>query len=183
MLVEVVRSLSISDFLGQVLEVVRRSRNSAGDVQQSPNLRRDFGIDVLSIGASQIVLFGLFAMIDWRLYFLLWAVPIMTTMVLIGKLRSAVEHAPLERDRGAVEGSPYFGSTRGPVLRSVDARAWERLFLSKINGHYHAEHHLWPHLSYQKLPRVARLVVNSGVSGIVHDRSYMAVLYKLAIGR
>jgi len=49
----------------------------------------------------------------------------------------------------------------GPMLRPVHASWFERLFLSKINFHYHAEHHLWPWISYQHLPEMnARLWQN-----------------------
>ena len=74
------------------------------------------------------------------------------------------------------------------MLRSVRATWLERLFLSKINFHFHGEHHLWPWISYQHLPAVnAKLwegrelgelrEINGNV--VMCDKSYGAAIRRL----
>jgi fatty acid desaturase len=86
------------------------------------------------------------------LYPLLWLVPLVTLSQLLQTLRAIIEHRPIEERMGAHPDSGYYGGTAGPFVRSVRASWWERLLVCKLNFGFHAEHHLWPQVSYQYLP-------------------------------
>lgn len=179
MWIEVVRSLSGFDYVQQVCNVL----SSTTDKKQIPGMGsvavfKDFS----SILIANLGLFALFAAIDWRLYFLLWILPLVTTSVLWSKFRSVVEHYPIFAENFTCDGAKYFHGTRVPVLRSVGASSIEKLFFSKLNFHFHAEHHLWPNISYQYLPKVnKRLTDNLGwkVEGLNQGSGYLHTLHKI----
>lgn len=138
--------------------------------KKSADPKKDF-LSLLIVQVSIIVLLGG----PWN-YILLWVVPLVTFAQWFAKLRSLVEHRPLRSERG--EG-PYYLGTETPHLRSVMATPWERLFLSRLNFHYHAEHHLLPQVSYQYLPTINRRLRERDDHHIVFDDSYSAVIMKL----
>ena len=83
---------------------------------------------------------------------------------------------------GADPASGYFGGTAGSFVRSVRASWWERLLVCKINFGFHAEHHLWPQVSYQYLPVLRQRLEQAGVFGDVRfdrEETYGSTLYKL----
>jgi fatty acid desaturase len=162
---EALRSLSGRDYIVQVLDVLRRGREDAGR-NSSADFENAFPRDALRIGIVQAALFMAFLPFDPRwhgiptYYLLLWLAPIMTTLFWFSKLRSCVEHRPLRSEAGTHEA--FFMGTSAPMLRSVRATWFERLFFSKINFHYHGEHHLWPWISYQHLPEASTRLRASG---------------------
>jgi len=180
---EVARSLTGLDFLSQVLLTLRdRSRKSAKKTAgKGPGMIGD----LLAIGLAQLALMALFSIWDWRLYFLLWVVPLLTFLQLYSKIRSAAEHQPFEHDlpQEPEPDSPYFKGTTTPWLRSIQATPIERLLLTRINFHYHAEHHLWPQVCYQYLPILSRrLKEQRDFQGVVFEGSYLSVITKMARG-
>lgn len=158
-LLEAARSLSARDFVHQSIEAVRRGRQRGPGTDPAAFAARLRG-DLRRIVVVQGLLFAaLSATVRWRGlpvgYLLLWALPLMTMSFWFSKLRSIVEHQPLAADARPDAASPYFKGTPTPTLRSVRPVLPERLVLSKINFHFHAEHHLWPWVSYQHLPAVS----------------------------
>jgi fatty acid desaturase len=187
---EVLRSLCGIDYILQAAEALRHGKEG-GSEQFQLDLRRD----QRSIVVAQTVLFLIFLLFDplyhWvpTYYFILWLAPLLTLSFLFGKLRSVVEHQPPNFGTVAAQDRPYFLGSNGPLLRSVHATWFERFFLSKINFHYHAEHHLWPWISYQYLPEVNSRVWH-GVSGpqsikgnhVILEESYASALGRIIRG-
>lgn len=116
------------------------------------------------------------------LYVTLWLLPLVTLSQLLQTLRAIVEHRPLEERMGSDPSSGYYGGTAGPFVRSVRASWWERLLVCKINFGFHAEHHLWPQVSYQYLPVLRERLEQAGAFGDVRfdrEETYGSTLYKL----
>ena len=120
------------------------------------HLRRD-QMGIIGVNVLIFLVITLFDPMHYGIptyYFVLWLWPMFTLTFLFAKIRALVEHQPARNGMSEAEETPYFLNTPGPMLRSVKASWIERLFLSKINFHYHAEHHLWPWISYQYLPEI-----------------------------
>ena len=116
------------------------------------------------------------------LYLTLWLLPLVTLAQLLHTIRAIIEHRPLEERMGVAPGSRYYGGTPGPFVRSMRASWWERLLLCKLNFGYHAEHHLWPQVSYQYLPLLRERLEQADAFGDARfDRedSYSSALRKL----
>ncbi|WP_159930985.1 fatty acid desaturase [Oceanicoccus sp. KOV_DT_Chl] len=160
-LIEILRSLSGLDYILQAVEAMRHGKQE-GNGEKSKQFKANLRHDQRAIIAVHGIIFLVFLTVDPlhagipTYYFILWLWPLLTLSFLLGKLRSLAEHQPPRADNtsAANTATPYFLNTPGPMLRSVHATWLERLFLSKINFHYHAEHHLWPWISYQYLPEV-----------------------------
>lgn len=159
-----------------------RARKKEVTVEKPSRRTGSFSGDLVLLAVSQIVLLALFSLVDWRLYVALWLVPLTTFSQLFSKLRSAAEHHPLDSEV-PVEHGPYFKGTSTPYLRSLEATPIECLFLSRLNFHYHAEHHLWPQICYQYLPTIShRLRQREDFHGVVYEGSYMNVIWKFVKG-
>jgi fatty acid desaturase len=172
---EVLLSLSCFDYLWQVVKVLSR-KPDAGEKRADEG--KSFAADVAPVMLVQTVIAAVF-IAAWGVlpYLALWVWPLMAA-TLFGKLRSAVEHSPLRKDWGREGSSPFFRNTAVPVVRSVVATPFERLFLTKVNFNYHREHHLWPGISYQYLPAAydrLRRHLNEPV-----ERGYIRKLAELA---
>jgi fatty acid desaturase len=184
---ELLCSLSGADYVRQVIAVLRRNRRDRGAAPAARSGLPEWMVkDLIAIAVVQLVMLGVLSAIDLWLYPLMWVVPNVTFMVLLSKIRSMVEHKPLAATHGAKPGSGFFMETATPCLRSVEAPWLERVFVSKINFHFHAEHHFWPFVSYQYLPTVHGRLVGSPQAkecGFVVERSYIAALKNFWAGR
>ena len=152
---EVVKSLSGVEYLVKVKDALKTGK---GDEYEKfdAHLRRD-QMGIIGVNAIIFVVITLFDPMHYGIptyYFILWLWPMFTLTFLFAKIRALIEHQPSRNGMSEAEETPYFLNTPGPLLRSVKASWIERLFLSKINFHYHAEHHLWPWISYQYLPEI-----------------------------
>lgn len=190
---EAFRSLLGLDYLLKVRDVLRSGKGE--EYQQfDSNLRRD-QISVLVVQAILFLILTFFDPLHYGIptyYFILWLWPMLTVSFLFAKIRALVEHQPPRTGRSDTQETPYFMHTPGPMLRSVNATWFERLFLTKINFHYHAEHHLWPWISYQHLPDInsriwqghkkeSSLRVNGNL--VILDDSYASVVNKVIRGQ
>ena len=120
--------------------------------------------------------------VDAGYYAGLWLLPLVTLTDLLQKFRATMEHRPLHEDQGVAPESGYYGSTPGQLVRSVRASLWERLFLCKLNFGFHAEHHLWPQVSYQYLPALRARLESAGAFSdprYGREETYFAALYRL----
>ncbi|MCB1688318.1 MAG: fatty acid desaturase [Halioglobus sp.] len=154
-LAEVFRSLSGLEYLVKVRDAFRSGKS--GEIEKfESNLRSD-QIKILWVHAFIFLVFTLFDPLYYGVptyYFILWLWPMLTVTFLFAKVRALIEHQPARSGMSEPVETPYFMNTPGPMLRSVKATWFERLYLSKVNFHYHAEHHLWPWISYQHLPEI-----------------------------
>lgn len=175
---EMVKSLTAYDYLRHGFRVLEHSRQ--------PSNRRQGVLprgSLLPLVVAQLVLLGAFWTINPWLYLGLWILPLVTLTEMFGKIRALMEHQPRDCQSGAAPGSGYFRDTPGPFVRSVKANWFERLFLSKINFGYHAEHHLWPQLSYQYLPRVHRRLLERGAFDdprLGNEKTYLSTIRHLS---
>ncbi len=183
--VECLRSLCGLDYLQQVVNVMRRARSD----------KHDHGVRAVSLPramvpliGSQLVIAAVLCAIDPVVYVTMWAVPLLTLTQLFSKLRSSVEHLPLNSESGEDPDGEYYKGTSGPFARSVRASLVERLFLSKVNFCYHNEHHLWPQVSYQYLPKLRRRPVehereNADRKALAREATYLSTLRKFWAGK
>ena len=186
---EIARSLSGLDYIVQVVSTLRRARTdraapvtAATATESSNHLRRD----ILAIGAVQLIFLACLGSIDILLYPLMWLLPNITVAVLCAKIRSEVEHHPAWHECSTGNASPYFKGTVNPFIRSVRASWIERIFISKINFHFHGEHHRWPSVSYQYLPEIHTRLKQQNLfasAGIIAEPNYMTVLNNLWSGK
>jgi fatty acid desaturase len=190
---EILRSVSGIDYFLQAFSAL-----DAGKGEEYEDFEENLSRDKRSLVIVHLVLFGVFTAFDPLYYYiptyyvLLWLGPMLTVSLLFGKLRSIVEHQPPRSGYDSSSETEYFKNTPGPMLRSVRATWLERLFLSKINFHFHGEHHLWPWISYQHLPTVNAKLWQGRELGelreingyvVVCDKSYGAVICRLMLGR
>jgi fatty acid desaturase len=155
----------------------RHARTAAGS--PPPSLAGE--VPPLLVAQAVVALAFTLVATPW-LYLTLWLLPLVTLSQLLQTLRAIVEHRPLEERMGGHPGSGYYGGTAGPFVRSVKASWWERLLVCKLNFGYHAEHHLWPQVSYQHLPVLReRLEGAGGFADARFDRedTYGSALHKL----
>ncbi len=196
--IELIRSISGLDYILQVKSALYRDKGDKLEIQDELTTKpqqipsRFFQVDwvrkdLLPILIMQLGLIMAFSEFDIRFYILLWLVPNITVSMLVSKARSIVEHYPLTTQAFSAPGSIYFRETATPCLRSVEACFLERLLFSKINFHFHAEHHAWPYLSYQMLPKVHALLVETQktrkFSAFQFGEGYLIILGKLVAGR
>lgn len=124
------------------------------------------------LGRGQLVGFGAFAAASalaltltgaWKLYLLLWALPAMTVLNLVFRLRGVAEHVACE-STDELNGS-----------RTVLAPLPERWLLAPCNINYHLEHHLFPGVPHFNLRRLyRRLAVDDEYRGrATTSRSYV----------
>lgn len=193
LITEILRSLTGVDYILQAREALRAGKQG----EEYDDFAENFSNDKRSLVIVHGVLFLTFLAVDPfyygipTYYVLLWLGPMVTLSLLFGKLRSIVEHQPPPEFDHAADETEYFKNTHGPMLRSVRANWLERLVLSKINFHFHGEHHLWPWISYQYLPQVNKKLwqdyelgtcraINGNI--VVCDKSYTSVLRTLMRG-
>ena len=182
---ECLRSLSGLDYIQQVVNVVRRHGRDKRDTGVRPvALPRA----LVPLVGSQFVIAVVLCLIDPVVYVTLWAVPLLTLTQLFSKLRSSVEHLPLNCESGEDPNGKYYKGTSGPFARSVRASLPERLFLSKVNFCYHNEHHLWPQVSYQHLPELRRRLIehereNADRKNLSREATYLSTLGKFWGGK
>lgn len=171
---ELLRGLLGFDYAWQLREVLhRRQADRARDDAGSWSGLKPF-IPVAMVQSMIAVV--LIAWSPW-IYLGLWVWPRVGAAMLFSKLRSSTEHLPLPSETGARPDGPYYLGTTAPVARTVHASWWERLFFSKINFHYHREHHQWPGISYQYLPLAFERLHASGAPG-EESGGYLSTLIK-----
>jgi fatty acid desaturase len=189
LLLEFLTALLGVDYVRQVVSTLRRDygeRVGAGQQDRSVQIPAWVKEDLPPFACLQLTLLGTLWLVDPLLYPLMWLLPNVTVSPLCSKLRSLVEHRPSKDARGVKPGSGYYLDTETPCLRSVRATWLERIFLSKINFHFHAEHHLWPFVSYQYLPILHDRVLHSSEAqqmGFTVESSYVAAIHKLWSGK
>jgi len=97
---------------------------------------------------NAVLLAGFIAAGVWWAFFVLWLLPMATWFPMVTRLRNIAEHACVE------------GSSADPfrAARTTKASLWERAFIAPYWVNFHAEHHLFMHVPYWKLPRLHRAI-------------------------
>jgi fatty acid desaturase len=176
---EIVRGVSGFEFVHHALVAQRQHVRIAASGTRSPVLWRALP-SLLTAQAAMALAFAA-AGNPW-LYVTLWLLPLVTLTQLLQTLRAIIEHRPPDDAMGAMPGSGYYGDTPGPFVRTVRATWWERLLVCKLNFGFHAEHHLWPQVSYQYLPELRQRLEGAGAFDdprFGRDDTYSATIVKL----
>ncbi|MDA8665864.1 fatty acid desaturase family protein [Litoricolaceae bacterium] len=128
---------------------------------------------------------GLFAG-SWSLgngwaYLILWICPLVTLTPLLMIYRVVCEHQPI--NYSASGASKKAESFSPPLTRSINAGFLGRFFLGSLNFGFHHEHHQYPGVNYQQLPKLHADLVDKGyfrsLPAEVMSNSYIEVLLKL----
>ena len=176
---EIVRGLTAWEFIDHARIARARHAHDAAAGNPGPSLAGALP-SLLAAQSAVALVFALVAS-PW-LYVTLWLLPLVTLSQLLQTIRAIIEHRPLEERMDANRGSRYYGGTPGPFVRRVRASWWERLLVCKLNFGFHAEHHLWPQVSYQYLPTLRDRLEQAGAFGDTRfDRedTYGSALRKL----
>jgi fatty acid desaturase len=176
---EIVRGLTGYEFLHHAVAARGRYARDAADGTPGPPLYQALA-PLLIVQAAVALVFTRVAS-PW-LYVTLWLLPLVTLAQLFQTFRAIIEHRPLEELMGASPGSGYYGDTPGPFVRTVRASWWERLIVCKLNFGFHAEHHLWPQVSYQYLPVLHERLEAAGAfrdPRFGRERTYFSTIRKL----
>jgi fatty acid desaturase len=109
----------------------------------SEKLGRRVSIDVLYYLSFWATIFSILTIFGaWRIFLLLWIVPLLTFYVLFTRLRWISEH-------------PYVCSSCVDFkTRHVEGTILERFFIAPLNVNYHLAHHLFPSVPLYNLPIV-----------------------------
>jgi fatty acid desaturase len=102
----------------------------------------------------------------WPVFLLLWMVPLLTWFKVILRIRGIAEHYSVENDH-------VYTRTR-TTLPSL----FERMFVAPKNVNYHLEHHLYPSVTFFRLPELhAVLMKNAEFRTKAHlTQTYWGVL-------
>jgi fatty acid desaturase len=159
LLLEIARGASGYEFVHHAVVASRRHAREAAAGAAGPDPWRE--LPMLLIAQAVVALAFTIVASPW-LYLTLWLLPLVTLAQLFQTLRAIVEHRPPEDEMGVSPGSGYYGDTPGPFVRTLRAAWWERLLVCKLNFGFHAEHHLWPQVSYQYLPALRERLESAG---------------------
>jgi len=110
-------------------------------------------------------------------YFFLWLAPLATVTTLLVMLRVIVEH---QGDEYSLREEEDFESDiPNPVTRTIDPPFIEKWIFGPLNFCYHHEHHLLPAIPYTNLPKLHKLLKESGYyrdNSEYLEKSYISVL-------
>lgn len=135
----------------------------------SPDLRRAARQDRWWVVAAQLALpaasFGLGGWQGLAQYAVLWALPLLTVLQPILRLRAICEHgavtdlgSPLTAARSNLTGPAKSGRPADTLLNLLG-----RALLFPHHVNHHLEHHLYPAVPHYHLPRLHRLLAAKGV--------------------
>ena len=116
------------------------SGGGSGFAQARPGPARWYLAARLGLYAAAALAFTLFEL--WTGFLVYWAVPLLTWLVLVLRVRSIAEHFAIERDHVYT------------TARTTLPTPLERLFVAPKNVGYHLEHHLCPSVPFYNLPRL-----------------------------
>jgi fatty acid desaturase len=176
---EIARGLSGWEFVDHARLARARHARTAAAGRPGPSLAA--ALPPLLIAQGTVALVLTLVRGPW-LYVTLWLLPLVTLAQLFQTLRAIIEHRPLEERMGSSPDSGFYGGTAGAFVRTVRANWWERLVLCKLNFGFHAEHHLWPQVSYQYLPVLRERLEEAGAFGdgrFDREESYGSALARL----
>ena len=120
--------------------------------KDDPEMNRERLISVLFFAGTLCTIHVLGA---WKLFFLLWLVPMYTTYPAILRFMDLSDHDWTESSTNPLKNTR---SSRGNVF--------DRLFVSDLNRSYHLEHHLFPPFQGVRVARLSRFLQKQQIIGI-----------------
>jgi len=179
-LIEIFKTLLCYDFIIKALNVLLFNFSNSSVKNKIKFNSFNFFKDIFAILLINLLIFSLFTIFTSAYHYLFfWLIPLMTSSVLFSKLRSLVEHQPYKKNSNELKNNNI---SFIPFMRSVNASFVEKIFFSKFNFHFHSEHHLWPAVSYQHLPKLHQELMKNhsfNKSLIFYDHSYISSLIKI----
>jgi fatty acid desaturase len=172
---EIIKSILIYDFFSQVLSVLKRfvysNAKSDSKFPLFSLFKKEFLYDIFSIIVAQalILLIFLFSL-DIKFYLSFWILPLLSTRMLFAKLRSIGEHQPKLFRSNA--NTIYYGNSETPIIRTFKSNQIEKLLFSPLNFNYHGEHHIYPYVSYQNLPKLHEMFLIDPNMSILRNYGY-----------
>jgi fatty acid desaturase len=125
------------------------------------------------VAANLVILGVLAALGHWKLYLLLWLLPLATWYQLASRIRDTAEHAMVS------DGSDPLRNTR-----TITAGPLERAFLAPYWVSYHLEHHLFVFVPCWRLRGVHALLLAKGLGARMEVASgYVEVLRRVTATR
>lgn len=120
--------------------------------------------DLISIALTQLVLIAAMTAIDWRLYPLLWALPLITFGALFHRIKAFCDHAGLPGEELA-------------VLNSFSPALWDYALVG-MQQKLHGEHHHFPQVPYYNLKKLRRAnLIAKGEKAILNRGGYLGYLF------
>ncbi len=123
--------------------------------------------ETLTLVVVHSVLFAIFTvLLHWWMYFVFWAVPVVTVAKFFSSTRGFCEH-----------GSP----DDIPVYRTITGNSLQTLLFGMFHFNFHAEHHAHPALPYSSLsethsimfPKTDRI---GDVAYVLYEKGYLRIL-------
>jgi fatty acid desaturase len=157
-------------------QVVNRYRRNRRDASAGPPPRSAASLAGLAVGNG--LLLGLCALQGSLIsYFVFWVGPLFTVTLLIGNLRTIVEHQASSDvcDAGLVP--------MPPVTRWVAYNFLERWLIAPVGFSYHFEHHLYPSVPYSRLRDLRRQIERTPWfhgAEVVRSDGYFKTLWRLS---
>jgi fatty acid desaturase len=134
--------------LSQARPRVNARATEAINAEKSPSRRPEFLYLVIVQGAIASALWV--ASGRWWMYFALWFLPIVTMGTLCYFVRAFGDHGRLATD--------HTGPNEGRLITVASQLPWERVFIAPFEFNFHAEHHLYPTVPHQFLPRLHAMI-------------------------
>lgn len=127
--------------------------------------------DLLYLGITHIILFALIALaFSWWLYFVLWALPLVTLTSFLVGFRAYLEH-----------NHPSAGAVVDERLFDYHPNVVEAFFVSPCNFHLHAIHHAYPAVPHYRLLQMKRELGEKGIAYPCEDRpSFLGTFFRKA---
>lgn len=155
--------------ISSVLATVLRAKTKAEQEQSSANKRFNVVDTTLLVLVQAIICAVLSYLGPWYSYPLLWVASFSFGVFILQNIRSFAEHAQPEADEEA-------DGHRDITYRSSRL---ERIFISPSNMNYHAEHHMYPGVSYYHLPALRSHLEEAGLMDEVeYRRSYLGFVLR-----
>ena len=133
--------------------------------------RRDRWLVVSFHVAAPVIAYGLGGWHTVAQYLVLWALPLVTVLQTILRLRAIAEHGAvtdLTSPLTAARSNRTTGSLANRIGRAL-------LFPHHVN--YHLEHHLYPAVPHYRLPALHRLLAQKGVLAHAEVRDVMSTMH------
>ncbi len=168
---KIIRDLTGQTFFKQRISPFFRALAPDEDLPEGAQVTARSALPFLAVNA--LLLAGAVLAGVWWAYFSLWLVPLMTWFPLVTRLRNIAEHACVEN------------SQVDPLRQARTTRAawWERAFIAPYWVNFHAEHHIFMHLSCWSLKRAHRLLAEKGVTRAMEVAPGYGAVLREASGR
>jgi fatty acid desaturase len=171
------RRKAIRDLTGQtfftqrIAPLLRTARDTVSGAGPEVVGGRQIAARYLAANAGIGLVFWL-AGAGWA-FWTVWMVAQATWLPFVTRVRNIAEHACATDDPA----NPWH------LARTTRTSWWERALIAPYHVHYHAEHHLWMHIPFYRLPLAHRLLAHKGRDrDMVIADSYADVL-RLATAR